>query len=88
MPHDDLVQANGALQAAAGSATDEGIAERLRDQASALQQLAYEDPDHGRMARHESKLQEIAEEADAGVADAIASALEHIQAYRETIEGV
>lgn len=74
----------------AGESIDDAAADRLTDLADQLDRLAIADrgPDHGRLARIESALHEVAEDADADVAGSIDDALDAIHDYRETLEGV
>jgi hypothetical protein len=85
---DELDAASTTLADAAPDA-DAAVQDRLEAQADQLADLATADrgPDHGRLARHERALSEIAEE-DPSVADAVNDALDHVRAYRETVEGV
>lgn len=89
MTRRELVEAADALRRAADSATTERARNRLEDQANQFERLAEADrgPDHGRLARHEHILTEVADEDDGAAAD-IEAALESIRAYRQTIEGV
>ncbi|PSQ17097.1 hypothetical protein BRD00_08695 [Halobacteriales archaeon QS_8_69_26] len=88
MTHESLVRAAESIRAAADAATGERIVGRLHEQADAIEGLADRNPDHGRMARHESKLHDLADGEGAAVADNVNEALSHIHAYRETVEGV
>lgn len=85
---EELDAASTALADAASDA-DPAVQDRLRDQADQLAALARGDrgPDHGRLARHERALSGIAED-DPGVGEAVEDALDHVRAYRETVEGV
>jgi hypothetical protein len=85
---DELDAASTTLADAASDA-DPTVRDRLETQAEQLASLATADrgPDHGRLARHERALSEIADD-DPGVADAVDDALAHVRAYRETVEGV
>jgi len=85
---DELRAAGEALEGAAATAEGE-TANRLREQADQLHDLATadRDPDHGRLARHESKLQDLAD-ANPAARDAIETAIEHVRAFRETVPGV
>lgn len=89
MTRRELVEAADTLRRAADSATTERARHRLEDQAKQFERLAEADrgPDHGRLARHEHILTEVADEDDGAAAD-IEAALESIRAYRQTIEGV
>lgn len=89
MTRGELVEAAEALRRAAERAESEQGRDRLQDQADQFERLAEADrgPDHGRLARHEHILTEIADEDDGAAAD-IEAALESIRAYRQTVEGV
>lgn len=65
-------------------------AERLEDIADQLDHLSTADrgPDHGRLARIQTALDEIQTQVDDEGAATIDEALEDIVAYRETVEGV
>lgn len=90
MTREPLQEASDILQEAAESATDPEQADRLRTQADEFQAHATDDrgPDHGRLARHERILADVAEAEGAEVAAKVDDALDAIHAYRETIEGV
>lgn len=88
MTHQELLDAAEVLRDAVAVAPDDGLADRLRDQADQLETLAGRDPDHGRMARHESKLHDVADDGGAEVGDAVEEALSLVHQYRETVEGV
>ncbi len=89
MTHDNLIEAAETLNAAANAATDDAR-ERLESQAAEFETLAEADrgPDHGKLARHEHILTDIADDEGEAVADHIEDALNSIRAYRETVEGV
>lgn len=65
-------------------------AERLEDIAGQLDHLSTADrgPDHGRLARIQTALDEIQADLDDEGAATIDEALEKVVAYRETVEGV
>lgn len=88
MTREELQNAADALRRAADTAGGEAQ-ERLQNQASEFESLADAErgPDHGKLARHEHILTDIAA-ADDEVAADIDDALEAIRAYRETLEGV
>lgn len=90
MTRDELASAGDRLEAAAEVATDADTREPLADLAGQLNRLAEADhgPDHGRLARIEAKLDDAQTSGGDEVAVAIDDALDHIHAYRETIEGV
>lgn len=89
MARAELKTAAEDLRHAAELATDEDRRERLENQANEFDTLADAErgPDHGKLARHEHILTEIAEEED-DASDSIEAALESIRAYRQTVEGV
>lgn len=89
MAREELTAASQVLEQAAETADDTGVVERLETQAAELEALAGREqgPDHGGLARHQQKLRDIKEEAPE-TAESIDKANDHINAYRETIEGV
>jgi len=89
MSGEQLRRASQHLQAAAEVA-DGDVRERLHEQSDHVARLAERDrgPDHGRLARHERTIDNIADSAGEAVATHVEDALESIHAYRETIEGV
>jgi len=89
MTRENLANASDLLASAANSADDDA-AERLTSLSEQLDTLADRDrgPDHGRLARIESGLDEIQADASDDVAATIEDALDAIRAFRETIEGV
>jgi predicted glycosyl hydrolase (DUF1957 family) len=89
MTRGELTEAAEALRRAAQRAANDESRDRLKAQADQFDNLAEADrgPDHGRLARHEHILTEIADEDDAAAAE-IETALESIRAYRQTVEGV
>ncbi len=89
MTRENLAEAAETLDTAANAATDDAR-ERLEAQASEFETLAEADrgPDHGKLARHEHILTDIADDEGGKVADHIEDALNSIRAYRETVEGV
>ena len=90
MTRENLATASQRLEAAADAADDGPSAQRLRDLADQLDTLAERErgPDHGRLARHERILTEIAEAEGGTVASKIDEAIDDVRAYRETIDGV
>jgi hypothetical protein len=84
-----LRRASQHLKAAAEVADDEDR-ERLHEQSDQFARLAERErgPDHGRLARHERVIDDVATSANDDVASHVEDALERIHAYRETIEGV
>ncbi|MFC4541002.1 hypothetical protein ACFO5R_03545 [Halosolutus amylolyticus] len=89
MTREHLTDAAESLRTAAEAASD-NAADRLESQADQFETLADADrgPDHGKLARHEHVLTEIADEEGGNVADHVDTALDSVRAYRETVEGV
>jgi hypothetical protein len=91
MVREDLRAASDHLRAASVAATDPDHEERLYDHSDALAELATADqgPDHGRLARIQQKLSDVADATDDDdAAENIQDAKERIRDYRETVEGV
>ncbi|MEF8776209.1 MAG: hypothetical protein V5A43_06865 [Haloarculaceae archaeon] len=90
MVREELQTASENLADASDATDDADVAETLADQAEQLDGLAERDqgPDHGRLARHENVLADLAASTDGDVADLIEAALAEMRAYRETVEGV
>lgn len=90
MAHENLKRASDLLADAADAATHEDAAERLRTQSEEFASHAESErgPDHGRLARHERILTEIAEAEGGTVAATVDDAIDAVRAYRETVEGV
>ena len=90
MTRQPLQNAAETLQDAAETTSDDAVRERLESQSEQFETLAEADrgPDHGKLARHEHVLTEIADEEGDSVANLVAEALESIKAYRETVDGV
>jgi hypothetical protein len=89
MTRQALATASDLLASAADDSTG-AAAERLSDLAAQLDTLADRDrsPDHGRLARIESGLDELQTDASDDVAATIDEALDAIHEFRETLEGV
>ena len=89
MTQSDLEHAADALKRAAEATKQESPRERLQKQSIQFKKLADGESgaDHGKLARHEHILTDIAEDAPEA-AEYIDEALVSIRAYRETIEGV
>ncbi|USZ69759.1 hypothetical protein NGM10_16820 (plasmid) [Halorussus salilacus] len=87
---DDLREAADRLDAAGENAADDEATERLGDIAERLRSAADADrgPDHGRLARLTHDIREMEAEVDGEAVAAVGSALSHVRAYRETVEGV
>jgi hypothetical protein len=90
MTRENLATASDRLEAAAEATTDDDAAERLRDLAGQLATFADRDrgPDHGRLARIENALGDLAETVGADATAEIEAAHGDVIAFRETIEGV
>jgi hypothetical protein len=90
MSRTELTTASQHLESAADAATDADAQSRLADIADQLADLAEGEhgPDHGRLARIQTALGDVEEDASTEVSGQIDDALTAIVAYRETIEGV
>lgn len=90
MTREHLATAAEHVRAAAAAATDEDAQERLYRQAEEFERHAESDrgPDHGRLARHERILDDIATAEGAEVRAEVDAALDHVHAYRENLPGV
>ncbi|MFD1647159.1 DUF7553 family protein [Haloarchaeobius litoreus] len=90
MTREQLETAAEHVRAAAQAATDTNARDRLSRQADEFERHAEAErgPDHGRLARHESILGEIATEEGGEVSEEIDAALDHVHTYRETLPGV
>lgn len=90
MSRSELASAADLLRDAAADAADSDDADRLRDLADQLDTLAERDqgPDHGRLARLQSGLDDVQTGASDDVASTIESALDEIRSFRETLDGV
>jgi len=89
MTRDELATASELLESAAESASGDA-AGRLTEIAGQIDRLATADrgPDHGRLARWQNALDEVADDVDDATAETIDEALEAIVAYRSTVDGV
>lgn len=90
MTREPLRKAGEHVRAAAEAAVDADARERLYSQAEEFERHAEAErgPDHGRLARHERILDEIAEAEGDEVRTAVDAALDHVRSYRETLPGV
>ena len=90
MTRDELQTASELLREASDAADDEEARERLDEQADEFADLAEadRDPDHGRLARHERVVDDAASGESETVREKVDEAIEHVHAFRETIEGV
>lgn len=86
MAHEELAAASEVLERAAGDVPEQHR-DRVETQAEQLASLAERErgPDHGRLARHMTALQELADATDN---DDIRRAYDHVKTYREGVEGV
>ena len=82
----ELDTASDHLDAAASEADDPAASERLAKLADQLSDLSK--PDHGRLARIQSALNELKGGDAADVADSIEAANDAINEYRSDLEGV
>lgn len=90
MTRENLANASDLLASAADTTDAEDAAERLTNLSDQLDTLAERDrgPDHGRLARIESGLDEVQADVSDDVAATIEDALDAVRSFRETIEGV
>ncbi|WP_115864867.1 DUF7553 family protein [Halorussus litoreus] len=86
---DELRAAAESIDAARERAPDDaadrldGFAERVRKMAD-----GERGPDHGALARLEHGLQDVRTDLDDEGAEAVDEALDHVRAYRSTVDGV
>lgn len=90
MSKDWLRDAGDEAARAADAADAEEPAERLRNLAEQLRSLADRSrgPDHGRLARIESILDEVEAEAGEAAAEHVREVKTQVVRYRETVDGV
>ena len=90
MPREELSTASERLDAAAANTADDAAAERLSELSGQLSKLATADrgPDHGRLARIQSALNDLETGDATDVADSIDAADDAINDYRSDLEGV
>jgi hypothetical protein len=90
MTRETLATASDRLESAADTTTEEDAAERLRDLAGQLDDLAERErgPDHGRLARIENALGDLQETVGDEAATEIEAAHDAVIGFRETVEGV
>ena len=90
MSRDELTRAADLLHEASAEMEDEPLAERTSGVADQLERFTNADsgPDHGRIARMENTLREIAADADGDTERTVEDAHEHLSAYRSTVQGV
>lgn len=89
MTREQLRSASDRLRDAAADAPDD-LSARLEGQADRIQDLAEREHsvDHGTLARVETKLGNLKDEASAAIAEEIDAALEDVREFRSTVEGV
>jgi hypothetical protein len=90
MTREELAAASELLESAAEDANSDAASKRLADLADQLDTLSTADrgPDHGRLARIQSALDDIAGGDGSDVAEAIEDADDQINEYRSGLEGV
>ncbi|SFR32557.1 DUF7553 family protein [Halogeometricum limi] len=90
MTRELLAAASDDLNAAADASDDDGVRDRLAEQADALSKLADAErgPDHGRLDRHMNILAEIAETTEGDVSERVTAARDKVFEYRKGVEGV
>jgi len=90
MPREELATASDLLESAASDASDDDASERLEELASQLDGLSTADrgPDHGRLARIQSALNDLESGGGADVAETIDEADDAINEYRSDLAGV
>jgi len=89
MVRDELRAASQELRDAAAAA-DGDLEERIYQQSNQLAETAAreQDPDHGRLARHTNALHDLLDDAGGEIRDSVERAIEHVETYREGVEGV
>ena len=90
MTREQLTTASDRLESAATETESDDASERLSELGRQLQTLATAErgPDHGRLARIQSALNELATGDATDVADTIEAADDAINEYRSDLEGV
>jgi hypothetical protein len=90
MPRVELATASDRLESAAEATENDDASERLGELAGQLEQLSTADrgPDHGRLARIQSALNDLQSGNGADVADTITEADDAVNEYRAELEGV
>jgi hypothetical protein len=90
MTRDELASASELLESAAEDTDSDEASERLAELADQLATLATDEhgPDHGRLARIQSALNDLSSGDAEDVANTIADADDQINEYRSDLEGV
>ncbi|GGN93625.1 MULTISPECIES: DUF7553 family protein [Haloarcula] len=90
MTREELATASDLLESAADDTASDDASERLGDLADQLDRLSTADqgPDHGRLARIQSALNDVSSGDGEDVADTIDEADDAINEYRSGLEGV
>jgi len=90
MTREELATASDRLESAAADTENDDASERLGELAGQLDRLSTADrgPDHGRLARIQSALNDLQSGDGADVAETIENADDAINEYRSDLEGV
>jgi hypothetical protein len=90
MPRAELTTASDLLESAAADTENDAATERLGELAGQLERLSTADrgPDHGRLARLQSALNDLQSGDGADVAETIEEADDAINEYRAELDGV
>jgi len=90
MTRDELASASELLESAAEDTDSDEASERLAELADQLDTLATDErgPDHGRLARIQSALNDLSSGDAEDVAGTIEDADDQINEYRSDLEGV
>ncbi len=90
MPRVELATASDRLESAAEATENDDASDRLGELAGQLEELSTADrgPDHGRLARIQSALNDLQSGNGADVADSITEADDAVNEYRAELEGV
>lgn len=90
MPREELATASDLLESAAEDTENDDASERLGELAGQLERLSTADrgPDHGRLARIQSALNDLQSGDGADVAETIDEADDAINEYRSDLAGV
>ncbi|MFB6224189.1 MAG: hypothetical protein ABEH86_11030 [Haloarcula sp.] len=90
MTHEELATASDLLESAANDTESDDARDRLSDLAEQLDTLATDEhgPDHGRLARIQSALNDLGSGDAADVETTLDEADDYINEYRSDLEGV